>query len=369
MNKGVTRASSHPLQNAAPFLNLRPSWVLCSCIITNSRAAIPPCACIFNRNSTFYSIHLYRYILASILVWTSDSLLIIHTANPPGTFPFPDDTSLWKTRAAAKAWNISAGGSHPADHLTASKRIPAPFLNRVPVRMVLRMEKTSLPEVPLKPVDHEIHNFLKHFNVAEITKITLYQVLLWSPNPGVYKELGTSQTESWTPIPKPGADAHGAALVQGTKNNFSPSSKPISSKEKQGRPSATRMHQGMSSSVFSAWLESCVFLHSGYGLQNTSVMTAGHLWKCCPAQSTAGSERQYVVLKICKKNYVFNTLFTLSHLLEDPSQPLCTLKTFFLAWSSICVQEQGCSIQCYTPGRLGKQPLPLRPRGGRAVGR
>lgn len=89
-------------------------------------------------------------------------------------------------------------------------------------------------EILPKPVDYKIHNLLKRFNIAEIVKITLYQVLLWSPNPGVYTELGTSQIESWIPITKPGPDAHGAATMQGTKNNFSLSSKPVSSKDKKG---------------------------------------------------------------------------------------------------------------------------------------
>lgn len=159
MQKGVTitRASSYSRQNSAPFLNFRPSWLLCSYVITSTVGLLFPHVHVFsteyfNRIST----ETHNFILFSFtdIFWLVSLYeqvtlyFIIHAADPPDTFPFPHEASLWKTIAAAKAWNLSADGSHLADNPTASSRILAPFLNRVPVRMVLKMEKTFLSEVP-----------------------------------------------------------------------------------------------------------------------------------------------------------------------------------------------------------------------------
>lgn len=60
-----------------------------------------------------------------------------------------------------------------------------------------------------------MHLLTHAFNLAKMPKIILQQVLLWSPNPQVCKELGISQIESCFPITKPGAGAHGVAIIRG----------------------------------------------------------------------------------------------------------------------------------------------------------
>lgn len=99
----VANAIFCSLQTSVPSLNLRLSWLLCSCFITGKVGLVFSQMCVFSTEiHNFTLLFLYRSILTWIIVcMKKETWHIAHTAGPPRHLPVPT-WDLRKTTAVKR---------------------------------------------------------------------------------------------------------------------------------------------------------------------------------------------------------------------------------------------------------------------------